>query len=76
MTYNEAKKKFIDDFKKYLEERNIKNKSNAVSSLIYLVDNYVNDLQEEYGGDLFLIDIGDVVLGDKQIFTLDKTSFM
>ena len=76
MTYNEAKKKFIDDFKKYLEERNVRNKSNAVSSLVYLVDNYMNDLAEEYGSDLFLTDIDDVVIGDKQIFTLDKTSFM
>ena len=76
MTYNKAKKKFIDDFKEYLEERSIKNKSNAVSSLIYLVDNYMDDLVKEYGSDLFLTDINDVVLGDKQIFTLDKDQFM
>lgn len=76
MTYNEAKKKFIDDFKEYLEERSIKNKSNAVSSLVYLVDNYMDDLVKEYGSDLFLTDIDDVVLGDKQIFTLDKDQFM
>lgn len=76
MTYNDAKKKFIDDFNKYLKERSIKNKSNAVSSLIYLVDNYMDDLVKEYGSDLFLTDINDVVLGDKQIFTLDKDQFM
>ena len=48
MTYNKAKKKFIDDFKEYLEERDTKNKSSAVSSLVYLVDNYMDDLVKEY----------------------------
>lgn len=76
MTYNDAKKKFIDDFKKSLEEKDIRSKSNAVSSLIYLTDNYMDDLVKEYGSDLFLTDINDVVLGDKQIFTLDKDQFV
>lgn len=76
MTYNDAKKKFIDNFKKYLEEKDTKNKSNAVSSLVYLADNYMDDLVKEYGSDLFLTDIDDVVIGDKQIFTLDKNQFM
>lgn len=72
MTYNEAKKRFVDDFRKYLEERTLKNKSNALSSMIYLVDNYMNDLEEEYGDNLFLTDIGDIALSDTNIFTLDK----
>lgn len=76
MTYNEAKNKFIDDFKKYLEEKDVESKSNAVSSLIYLVDNYMDDLVKEYGSDLFLTDIDDVVVGDKCNFTLDKNQFM
>lgn len=71
MTYNEAKKKFTDDFKKYLEERTTENKSNALSSMIYLVDNYMNDLEEEYGENLFLTDIEDIALGNTNIFTLD-----
>lgn len=74
MTYNEAKKNFADDLKKYLDERTVESKSNALSSLIYLVDNYMNDLEEEYGDNLFLTDIGDIALGDTNIFTLDKTN--
>lgn len=74
MTYNEAKKRFIGDFRKYLEERTLKNKSNALSSMVYLIDNYMNDLEEEYGENLFLTDIGDIALGDTNIFTLDKTN--
>lgn len=59
-----------------LKKKDTRSKSNAFSSLVYLIDNYMDDLEKEYGSDLFLTDIDDVVLGDKCNFTLDKNQFM